>query len=155
MVSWALSNGYTAFPGTTLSKGSLVSTVPGLLGKTPASPMTRFLCRRQMATLEEMHRDGAPKRHIVRSRAMDGKPFMKGVVLKTLIKKPKKPNSANRKCVRVRLSSGREVTAYIPGEGHSLQEHHIVLVRGGKMQDLPGVKHKCVRGKYDLPHVKK
>ena len=117
--------------------------------------MTRLPCRRQMATLEEMHRSGPPKRHIVRSRAMDGKPFMKGVVLKTLIKKPKKPNSANRKCVRVRLSSGREVTAYIPGEGHSLQEHHIVLVRGGKMQDLPGVKHKCVRGKYDLAHVKK
>ena len=80
---------------------------------------------------------------------------MKGVVLKTLIKKPKKPNSANRKCVRVKLSCGKEVTAYIPGEGHNLQEHHIVLVRGGRLQDTPGVKHKCVRGMYDLANVKK
>lgn len=102
-----------------------------------------------------MYRDGPPKKHFVKNMAMDGRPFMKGVVLKTLIKKPKKPNSANRKCVRVRVSSGREVTAYVPGEGHNLQEHSIVLVRGGKVQDLPGVKHKCVRGKYDLGHVKK
>lgn len=86
---------------------------------------------------------------------MDKRPFLKGVVLKTLIKKPKKPNSANRKCVRVRLSTGREVTAYVPGEGHNLQEHNIVLVRGGKVQDLPGVKHKVVRGKHDCAHVKK
>ena len=114
------------------------------------------VCRRWMATLEEMHRAGGPpKRKLLRNRAMDGRPFMKGVVLRTLIKKPKKPNSANRKCVRVRLSNKREVTAYVPGEGHNLQEHHVVLVRGGRMQDLPGVKHKCVRGVYDLAHVRK
>ncbi len=82
-------------------------------------------------------------------------PFAKGVVLKTLIKKPKKPNSANRKCVLVRLSSGREVTAHVPGEGHNLQEHNVVLVRPGRTKDVPGLKLKCVRGKYDLPHVVK
>ena len=80
---------------------------------------------------------------------------MKGVVLKVLIKKPKKPNSANRKCVRVRFSNGHETTAYIPGEGHTLQEHSMVLVRGGRRRDLPGIKLTCVRGKYDLGHVKK
>ena len=114
-----------------------------------------FSCARHLTTLEWMHEHGAPKKKRKRKGVTDGKPFLKSVVLKTLIKKPKKPNSANRKCVRVRLSSGREITAYIPGEGHNLQEHNIVLVRGGKMQDLPGVKHKVVRGKYDLAHVKK
>ncbi|CAL7943430.1 unnamed protein product [Xylocopa violacea] len=86
---------------------------------------------------------------------LNGKPFAKGVVIKTLIKKPKKPNSANRKCVLVRLSIGKEMIAYIPGEGHSLQEHNVVLCRVGKLKDTPGVKIKCVRGKYDLPHVVK
>ncbi|XP_050344658.1 40S ribosomal protein S12, mitochondrial-like [Nymphalis io] len=76
-----------------------------------------------------------------------------GVILKTLIRKPKKPNSANRKCVLVRLSSGREMIAYVPGIGHNLQEHNIVLVRVGRVKDCPGVKLKCVRGKFDLPHV--
>lgn len=99
--------------------------------------------------------NGPPKRKKKKLGPTEGRPFLKGVVLKTLIKKPKKPNSANRKCVRVRLSTGREATAYVPGIGHNLQEHHIVLVRGGRMQDLPGVKLKCVRGKYDLAHVKK
>lgn len=82
-------------------------------------------------------------------------PFLKGVILKTLIRKPKKPNSANRKCVLVRLSNGKEMIAYIPGEGHNLQEHNVVLVRNGRCKDLPGVKIKCVRGKFDLPHVVK
>ena len=86
---------------------------------------------------------------------LEGRPQLRGVVLKTLIKKPKKPNSANRKCVRLRLSTGREATAYVPGEGHNLQEHNVVLVQGGKLQDTPGVKLVCVRGKYDLPHVKR
>ncbi len=107
-----------------------------------------------MATLSAIHRKGPPKKRY-RKKATYGCPQLKGVVLKTLIKKPKKPNSANRKCVRVRLSNGVETTAYIPGEGHNLQEHNIVLVRGGRVQDLPGVKLKCVRGKYDLAHVKK
>jgi len=111
------------------------------------SSVSPFLCR--------LHRDGPRKRKRKRKSATGGKPFIKGVVLKTVIKKPKKPNSANRKCVRVRLSTGREAVAYVPGIGHNLQEHHIVLVRGGRVQDCPGVKLKCVRGKYDLQHVKK
>ena len=98
---------------------------------------------------------GLPRFRRQRPHYTDCKPFITGIVLKTIIKKPKKPNSANRKCVRVRLSTGREVTAHVPGIGHNLQEHHKVLVRGGKAKDLPGVKHKCVRGKFDLPHIKK
>lgn len=86
---------------------------------------------------------------------MDSRPQMKGIVLKVLVKKPKKPNSANRKCVRVRLSNGSEVTAYIPNEGHNLQEHNAVLVRGGRTKDVPGLRHKVIRGKYDCAHVKK
>jgi len=82
-------------------------------------------------------------------------PYAKAVVLKPVVKKPKKPNSANRKCVVVRLSTGKEVTSYVPGIGHNLQEHNVVLVRGGRLQDVPGCRTKVVRGKYDLPHVVK
>merc|ERR1711893_398780 len=99
------------------------------------------------ASLFQMHRNKGWRKSRWKpyeSRPMKGKPFIKGVILKVLIKKPKKPNSANRKCVRVRLSTGNEVTAYIPGEGHNLQEHQIVLVKGGRVQDLPGVKLKVV-----------
>lgn len=106
-----------------------------------------------MASLYRMHRTGPLKKVRSPRRPLDGQPFMKGVVLKTLIKKPKKPNSANRKCVLVRLSNGKEMVAYIPGIGHNLQEHNIVLCRVGRLQDCPGVKIKCVRGKYDLAHV--
>ncbi|KAB0798987.1 hypothetical protein PPYR_06867 [Photinus pyralis] len=106
-----------------------------------------------MASLARMHRTGPHFKTRKSKNPLDGNPFMKGVVLKTLIKKPKKPNSANRKCVLVRLSNGKEMVAYIPGIGHNLQEHNIVLVRVGKVQDCPGVKLKCVRGKYDLSHV--
>ncbi|CAH0560456.1 unnamed protein product [Brassicogethes aeneus] len=108
---------------------------------------------RTMASLQQMHRSG-PHRKIRKARQpLDGNPLMKGVVIKTVIKKPKKPNSANRKCVLVRLSNGKEMVSYIPGIGHNLQEHNIVLCRVGRVQDCPGVKIKCVRGKYDLSHV--
>lgn len=100
-----------------------------------------------------MHKRGPIIKKRKSKNPLDGNPFMKGVVLKTLIKKPKKPNSANRKCVLVRLSNGKEMTAYIPGIGHNLQEHNIVLVRVGRLKDCPGVKLKCVRGKFDLGHV--
>lgn len=70
-----------------------------------------------------------------------------------MILKPKKPNSAQRKCCRVRLSNGSVISCLIPGEGHNLQEHHIVLVRGGRVQDTPGVKYRLVRGAYDLAGV--
>ena len=111
---------------------------------------------RSMTTLARMHElANLPKKKKKKSSPMEQRPQLKGLVLKTLIKKPKKPNSANRKCVRVRLSTGREVTAYVPREGHNLQEHNTVLVQGGRLQDVPGVKVVCVRGAYDLGHVKK
>lgn len=77
-------------------------------------------------------------------------PFKRGVCISVRTTTPMKPNSALRKIARVRLSNGREVTAYIPGEGHNLQEHSVVLVRGGKAKDLPGVRYTIVRGTYDL-----
>jgi len=80
-------------------------------------------------------------------------PFKKGVCVRVFTTTPKKPNSALRKVARVRLSNGQEVTAYIPGEGHNLQEHSIVLVRGGRVKDLPGVRYHIVRGKYDAAGV--
>ncbi|CCH61952.1 hypothetical protein TBLA_0F04190 [Henningerozyma blattae CBS 6284] len=80
-------------------------------------------------------------------------PQRKGVVLRVLVLKPKKPNSAQRKAARVRLSNGNIVSAYIPGEGHNIQEHSIVYVRGGRCQDLPGVKYHLIRGAGDLSGV--
>lgn len=80
-------------------------------------------------------------------------PFKRGVCLLVKTMAPRKPNSALRKVARVRLSNNSEITAYIPGEGHALQEHSIVLVRGGKVKDLPGIKYTIVRGKYDLAGV--
>ena len=78
-----------------------------------------------------------------------GNPLKRGVCVKVTTMTPKKPNSALRKIARVRLSNGAEVTAYIPGIGHNLQEHSIVLVRGGRVKDLPGVRYHIVRGTYD------
>ncbi|BCR88504.1 mitochondrial 37S ribosomal protein uS12m [Aspergillus chevalieri] len=88
-----------------------------------------------------------------RSPALVDRSQMKGVCLKTGITKPKKPNSGERKTARVRLSSGKVVTAYIPGEGHNVQQHSVVLVRGGRAQDCPGVKYHLVRGAMDLGGV--
>lgn len=80
-------------------------------------------------------------------------PFKRGVVLAVRTMTPRKPNSALRKVARVRLSNKQEVTAYIPGEGHELAEHSIILVRGGRVKDLPGVRYKVVRGKFDTTGV--
>jgi len=80
---------------------------------------------------------------------LEGSPQRRGVCLQVKTVTPKKPNSALRKVARVRLSSGKELTAYIPGEGHNLQEHSIVLIRGGRVRDLPGVRYKVVRGVLD------
>jgi small subunit ribosomal protein S12 len=80
-------------------------------------------------------------------------PFKRGVVLQVRTMTPKKPNSALRKVARVRLSNKQEITAYIPGEGHELAEHSIVLVRGGRVKDLPGIRYKVVRGHYDTSGV--
>ena len=86
--------------------------------------------------------------------ALKGSPQRRGVCTRVYTTTPKKPNSALRKVARVRLTSGMEVTAYIPGEGHNLQEHSIVLVRGGRVKDLPGVRYKIVRGSLDTQGVK-
>ena len=80
-------------------------------------------------------------------------PFKRGVCLKVFTVTPKKPNSALRKVAKVRLTNGMEVTAYIPGEGHNLQEHAVVLIRGGRVRDLPGVRYHIVRGVYDAAGV--
>lgn len=80
-------------------------------------------------------------------------PFKRGVCLRVFTTTPKKPNSALRKVARVRLSNGMEVTAYIPGEGHSLQEHSVVVIRGGRVKDLPGVRYHVVRGVLDAAGV--
>ncbi len=85
--------------------------------------------------------------------ALKGAPQRRGVCTRVYISTPKKPNSALRKVARVRLTSGIEVTAYIPGEGHNLQEHSIVLVRGGRVKDLPGVRCKIIRGAWDSSGV--
>ncbi len=87
-----------------------------------------------------------------KSKKVDS-PFKKGVCLQVKTMTPKKPNSALRKVARVRLSNGDEVTAYVPGEGHDLQEHSVVLVKGGRVKDLPGIKYTLVRGVYDLAGV--
>jgi small subunit ribosomal protein S12 len=88
-----------------------------------------------------------------RSPALTGNPQLRGVCTKVYTVKPKKPNSAIRKVARVRLSNGKVVIAYIPGEGHTLQEHSVVLVRGGRVPDLPGVRYHMVRGALDLAGV--
>jgi small subunit ribosomal protein S12 len=87
--------------------------------------------------------------------ALKGSPQRRGVCTRVYTNTPKKPNSALRKVARVRLTSGVEVTAYIPGEGHNLQEHSIVLVRGGRVRDLPGVRYKIIRGALDAAGVNK
>lgn len=114
------------------------------------------LCQKRYATLNQIKRgkQGMPdKPYKPHHPHLGGNPFKKGVVLRVMIVKPKKPNSAQRKCCRVRLTNGNVVSALIPGEGHNLQEHHVVLVRGGKVQDLPGVNYRLVRGAYDLTGV--
>ncbi|MBU0722066.1 30S ribosomal protein S12 [Patescibacteria group bacterium] len=97
------------------------------------------------STLDTLHRK--------RTELSKGAPFKRGVCLKVTTTTPKKPNSALRKIARVRLSNGMEVTAYIPGIGHNLQEHSIVLLKGGKTKDLPGVRYKIIRGVYDTQGV--
>lgn len=88
-----------------------------------------------------------------KSPALDSSPQKRGVCTRVYTTTPKKPNSALRKVARVRLSNGMEVTAYIPGEGHNLQEHSIVLIRGGRVKDLPGVRYHIVRGAVDSSGV--
>ena len=88
-----------------------------------------------------------------KSPALDGCPQRRGVCVRVYTTTPKKPNSAMRKVARVRLTNQKEVNSYIPGEGHNLQEHSIVLVRGGRVKDLPGVRYHIVRGTHSIPPV--
>jgi small subunit ribosomal protein S12 len=85
--------------------------------------------------------------------ALEGSPQKRGVCVRVFTTTPRKPNSALRKVARVRLTNGKEITAYIPGEGHNLQEHSIVLIRGGRVRDLPGVRYHIVRGALDTAGV--
>ena len=108
-----------------------------------------------MPTISQLVRQGRKK--IVtktKSPALQVSPQKRGVCVRVFTQTPKKPNSALRKVARVRLSSEIEVTAYIPGEGHNLQEHSIVLVRGGRVKDLPGVRYKIIRGSLDTQGVR-
>lgn len=107
-----------------------------------------------MPTINQIIRLGRkPKKRKSKAPALDGCPQKRGVCIRVYTTTPKKPNSALRKVAKVRLSNGKEVIAYIPGEGHNLQEHSIVLVRGGRVKDLPGVKYHIIRGKYDAAGV--
>ena len=103
-----------------------------------------------MPTINQLVRKGRKKaRNVSKAPVLDRCPQKRGVCLQVRTMTPKKPNSALRKITRVRLSNGKEVTVYIPGEGHSLQEHSIVLVRGGRVRDLPGVRYQVIRGTLD------
>ncbi len=107
-----------------------------------------------MPTINQLVRLGRkPKKRKSKSPALDGCPQKRGTCIRVYTTTPKKPNSALRKVAKVRLSNGKEIIAYIPGIGHNLQEHSVVLVRGGRVKDLPGVKYHIVRGVYDAAGV--
>jgi small subunit ribosomal protein S12 len=107
-----------------------------------------------MPTIQQLVRKG---RNVIEEKskapALDSSPQRRGVCVRVYTTTPKKPNSAMRKVARVRLTNGKEVNAYIPGEGHNLQEHSIVLIRGGRVKDLPGVRYHLVRGALDTAGV--
>lgn len=108
-----------------------------------------------MPTINQLVRKG--RRQVTaksKSPALAGNPFRRGVCVQVMTRTPKKPNSAIRKVAKVRLTNGNEVISYIPDEGHNLQEHSIVLVRGGRVRDLPGVRYKVIRGALDTQGVK-
>ena len=107
-----------------------------------------------MPTINQLVRHGrGEKKWKSRAPALEGNPQKRGVCVRVYTVTPKKPNSALRKVARVRLSNGKEITAYIPGIGHNLQEHSVVLVRGGRVRDLPGVRYKIIRGTLDAAGV--
>ena len=109
-----------------------------------------------MPTINQLVRKGRRKVVVkTKSPALKGAPQRRGVCVQVMTRTPKKPNSALRKVAKVRLTNGQEVIAYIPGEGHNLQEHSIVLIRGGKVKDLPGVRYHIVRGTLDAAGVEK
>jgi small subunit ribosomal protein S12 len=105
-------------------------------------------------TINQLVRKGrSPKSSRVSTPALRGAPQKRGVCTRVYTTTPKKPNSALRKVARVRLTNGMEISSYIPGEGHNLQEHSVVLVRGGRVRDLPGVRYKVIRAALDAAGV--
>ncbi|CAJ0953553.1 unnamed protein product, partial [Mesorhabditis belari] len=135
----------------TFSRSSLPSTS---YNQAASISTSENVCARN-SILQHMHYQGMPKR---RSRSCDKSPIsgynaIKGIVLKTVIRHPKKPNSGNRKCAIVKLSNGNEICAYIPGVGHNLQEHSQVMVKGGRRRDLIAVRANIIRGKLDCAPV--
>ena len=120
-------------------------TINQLIRKGRSSNQAKSKSPAMQYTLDSLHRK--------RTDLAKGAPFKRGVCVKVTTMTPKKPNSALRKIARVRLSNGTEVTAYIPGEGHNLQEQSIVVIRGGRVKDLPGVRYHIVRGRYDATGV--
>ena len=107
-----------------------------------------------MQTINQLVRKGRRKhRKKVKTPALQGSPQKRGVCIRVYTSTPKKPNSALRKVARVRLTNGIEVTSYIPGMGHNLQEHSVVLIRGGRVKDLPGVRYHVIRGTMDTTGV--
>ena len=128
--------------------GLVVSATGAVVG---ASLVTSFI----MPTINQLVRKGRERvKYKSKSPALTNCPFRRGVCVQVMTRTPKKPNSALRKVAKVRLTNGLEVIAYIPGEGHNLQEHSIVLVRGGRVKDLPGVRYHMVRGALDTAGVK-
>lgn len=109
-----------------------------------------------MATSRQLCKLNCRKKKIFKkkTKALQKCPQKRGVCIKVFTRTPKKPNSALRKVVKLRLSSGKRVEAYIPGEGHNLQDYSVVLMRGGRVKDLPGMKYHLIRGKYDFQGVK-
>jgi small subunit ribosomal protein S12 len=119
------------------------------------TPLKIFLKRFAMPTIQQLVRKGRTQITAKsKSRALDACPQRRGVCTRVYTTTPKKPNSALRKVAKVRLTNKVEVIAYIPGEGHNLQEHSIVLIRGGRVKDLPGVRYHIVRGALDTAGVK-
>ncbi|PYH87684.1 37S ribosomal protein S12 [Aspergillus ellipticus CBS 707.79] len=136
-------------PTTTTTTTTTTATAVGLairqFSSSPFRQATYNQVRRGCRVAQQARRSRSP--------ALIGRSQMKGVCVKTGITKPKKPNSGERKTARVRLSSGKVVTAYIPGQGHNIQQHSVVMVRGGRLPDCPGVKYHLVRGAMDLGGV--
>ncbi len=131
-------------------------------GRLPLAPAGRTMAGRPsnppwsaVPTIQQLVRKGREdKPDKGKTAALKGAPQRRGVCTRVYTNTPKKPNSALRKVARVRLTSGMEITAYIPGEGHNLQEHSMVLVRGGRVKDLPGVRYKVIRGALDAAGVR-
>lgn len=131
------------------------SAAPNVVGKIRVPTISQLIKKGRKSLLKKS-KSPAMRLYFntIKNRPVDSSsPFKRGVCLKVFTTTPKKPNSALRKVARVRLTNGMEVTAYIPGEGHKLQEHSVVMIRGGRVKDLPGVRYHVVRGRLDTTGV--